>query len=126
MNHFFVGHDMTHIIAGLETSAGGEVALGGFQMGMRNNDINVSVLLASLVAHEAGFESPGTFAPEERTLEQAGAAVLVADEIARGSQCGENFSLVDHVALTNFPLSEVRTHFGVLRPENPDDGHHWW
>lgn len=126
MNHFFVGHDMTHIIAGLETTAAGEVALSGFQMGMNDNDINVSALLASLVAHEAGFGSPGTFTAEERTLQQSGAAVLLAKEIARGSQCSGDFSLVDHFALAHLPLSEVREHFGVLPPEDLDDGHHWW
>ncbi len=126
INHFFVGHDMTHVIAGLTTTALGEVALSAFQMGMDDNDLNIAALLASLVCHEAGFGTPGTFATEDSTLAAPGAADLFGRELARGSACAGDFSLVDHFALAPLPLTEVRGMFGVRPPEAPDDGHHHW
>lgn len=126
MNHFFVSHDMTHVIAGIEPTGAGEVALSAFQMGMDDNDVNASALLASLVVHEAGFAAPPSVKAEERILDQAGAAELLAAELARGSRCSGDFSLVDHFALAGLALADVRTGFGVAAPENPADGHHCW
>ncbi len=126
MNHFFVGHDMTHVIAGIEPTAAGEVALSAFQMAMDDNPVNRSALLASLVAHEAGFGSPRTFEAEERTLADVGAAELLGREMDRGGRCTADFSLVDHLALAPLPLAEVRRRFGVGPPEPSDDGHHHW
>lgn len=126
LNHFFVSHDMTHVIAGISTTAEGEVALSAFQLGMGDNEINAGALLASLIAHEAGFGSPGTFAPESETLASDVAAELLADELARGSGCTDDFSLVDHFALAPLPLAEVRALFGVEAPSRPDDDHHCW
>ena len=126
MNHFFVAHDMTHVIAGIEPTGAGEVALSAFQMGMDDNDVNASALLASLVVHEAGFASPPTVRAEERILDETGAAELLALELARGARCTEDFSLVDHFALAPLPIAEVRARFGVEPPRDPDDGHHCW
>lgn len=126
LNHFFVAHDMTHVIAGLGTTAQAEVALSAFQMGMNDNDTNVSALLASLVCHEAGFGTPGTFEPEEATLASPGAARLLAEELARGSACVADFSLVDHFALAAEPLDHVRRTFGVMPPADPEQEHHCW
>ena len=126
LNHFFVGHDMTHVIAGISTTAEGEVALSAFQMGMNDNDVNAGALLASLIAHEAGFGNPGTIHAESETLATDAAAELLAEELARGSACTDDFSLVDHLALAPLPLAEVRERFGVVAPSNPHDDHHLW
>jgi len=126
MNHFFVSHDMTHVIAGIEPTGAGEVALSAFQMGMNDNDVNASALLASLVVHEAGFAAPPSVKAEERILDEPGAADLLARELARGSQCTDDFSLADHLALADRPLAEVRARFGVEPPTDPHDGHHCW
>jgi hypothetical protein len=126
MNHFFVAHDMTHVIAGIEPTGAGEVALSAFQMGMDDNDVNASALLASLVVHEAGFGAPPTVDAEERILDGAGAAELLALELARGARCTADFSLVDHLALAPLPLADVRARFGVAPPRDPADGHQQW
>ena len=126
LNHFFVAHDMTHVIAGISTTAAGEVALSAFQMGMDDNPTNTGALLASLIAHEAGFGTPGTFDLESETLADSGAMTLLVDELARGSSCTGDFSLVDHLAIAEVPLAEVRERFGVPAPNDPDDGHHIW
>lgn len=126
MNHFFVSHDMTHVIAGLEPTAAGEIALSAFQMAMDDNPVNTGALLCSLVVHEAGLGSSPTFGSEERVLAEPGAARLLGEELARGARCTGDASAADHFALAPLPLAEVRERFGVGPPNDPDDGHHHW
>ena len=126
MNHFYVAHDMTHVIAGIEPTGPGEVALSGFQWAMNDNEVNSAALLASLVVHEAGFGQAGTLTTETGQLGMTGAAELLGQEMSRGSRCTGDFSLVDHFALAGEPLAEVRKSFGVQPPDDPEDGHHNW
>ncbi|MBU6244111.1 MAG: hypothetical protein KGP12_02735 [Actinomycetales bacterium] len=125
-NHFFVSHDMTHTIAGLSTTIAGEVALSAFQFAMNNNRINRAALLASLVAHEAGFAHPGHLRQADTAvLADDSAVLLLSQEMARGGQCGADFSLVDHFDLAPLPLAEIRAAYGVRPPANASDGHHF-
>ena len=126
LNHFYVSHDMTHVIAGIGTTAAAEVALSAFQMAMDDNDINVAALLSSLIVHEVGFGSAGKVEGETHTLAGPGAAELIAAELARGSHCTADFSIIDHLAIAEVPLAEVRAQFGVRPPNDPHDGHHHW
>ncbi|MFM7509646.1 MAG: hypothetical protein ACKO5A_08875 [Actinomycetota bacterium] len=126
INHFFVGHDMTHTIAGIEPTGPGEVALSAFQMAAEDNPLNTAALLASLVVHEVGFERSPSVAAEAGILATPGAAELLGSEMARGAACTADFSLADHFELAPLPLSVVRERFGVLAPVDPDDGHHCW
>ena len=91
-----------------------------------DNEVNRGALLASLVVHEAGFARSESSAAEAGVLATPGAAELLGQEMARGAACTADFSLVDHMALFERPLAEVREEFGVGRPPDPDDGHHWW
>ena len=127
MTHFYVAHDMTHGIAGIGTTSPGEIALSGFMVAMDDNDVNFSALLASLVIHEAGFGRPTSIPnAETETLSLDGASELLGQEMARGAKCTADFSLVDHLALAPLPLDEVRRRFGVVAPDDPDDGFHIW
>lgn len=126
MNHFFVSHDMTHVIAGIEPTAAGEIALSAFQMAVDDNPVNTGALLCSLVVHEAGLGASPTFGSEERILAEPGAARLLGEELARGAACTGDFSLADHFALAPLPIAEVRARFGVGPPPDPHDGHHHW
>lgn len=126
MNHFFVAHDMTHVIAGIEPTGPGELALSAFQMAMNDNEVNRSALLASLIVHEVGIGNAGKLTSESGTLADGSAAELFGQELARGAQCSADFSLVDHFELAALPLNEVRDRFGVMPPIDPDDGHHHW
>jgi hypothetical protein len=126
MNHFYMAHDMTHVIAGIEPTGPGEVALSAFQWAMNDNSVNSAALLASLVVHEAGFGQAGTLTTESGQLGVGGAAQLLGEEMSRGSHCSSDFSLVDHFELVAVPLTEVRESFGVQPPEDPHDGHHCW
>ena len=126
INHFFVSHDMTHTIAGLATTIAGEVALSAFQFAMNNNQQNRAALLASLIAHEAGFAHPAHLADADiAILAQDSAVLLLGQELRRGSQCTADFSLVDHFELAPLQLAEVRAEFGVKPPVNVQDGHHF-
>ena len=126
LNSFFLAHDMTHVIAGIDTSAQGEVALGAFQMAMDDNDVNVSAMISSFIIHEAGFGTPTTIAEAQHdVLLRPGAIDLLGQEIARGAACSSDFALVDHIALAPLPLEEVRARYGVRPPVDPGDGHHF-
>ena len=124
MNHFYVGHDMTHVISGIGTTAEAEVALSAFLMAMADDSVNRSALLASLIVHEAGFGDSNKVKAEQGILARPGAAELLAAEIARGGECTADFSRADHFAMAERPLAEIRAEFGVLTPANTDDGHH--
>jgi hypothetical protein len=124
MNHFYVGHDMTHVISGIGTTAEAEVALSAFLMAMADDSVNRSALLASLIVHEAGFGDSNKVKAEQGILARPGAAELLAAEIARGGECIADFSRADHFAMAERPLADVRAEFGVLTPANTDDGHH--
>jgi len=124
MNHFYVGHDMTHVISGIGTTAEAEVALSAFLMAMVDDSVNRSALLASLIVHEAGFGDSNKVKAEQGILARPGAAELLAAEIARGGECSADFSRVDHFAMADRPLAEIRAEFGVLTPANTADGHH--
>jgi hypothetical protein len=126
MNHWFVAHDTTHVIAGIEPTGPGEIALSAFQMAMDDNEVNRGALLASLVVHEAGFAGSASSAAEAGILATPGAAELLGQEMERGAACTADFSLADHMALFDRPLAEVREEFGVGAPPDPADGHHCW
>ena len=126
MNHWFVAHDTTHVIAGIEPTGPGEIALSAFQMAMDDNDVNRGALLASLVVHEAGFAGSESSAAEAGTLADPAAADLLGQEMERGAACLADFSLADHMSMFDRPLAEVREQFGVVPPADPSDGHHHW
>ena len=125
LNHLYLAHDMTHVIAGIAATPAGEIALSAFQLAMQDNPINESALLASLVTHEAGFVSANpTLAPEQSSLDSPSAAYLLASELKRGSACSADFSLVDHLALAPLPLAAVRQRFNVCPPLRPSSVDH--
>ena len=126
LNSLYVAHDMTHVISGISITPAGEIALSAFQLAMGPNQVNESALLASLITHEAGFVSVNpSLRPDDASLDNSSAAHLLSSEMARGSCCNGDFSLVDHFQLAHLPLSRVRELFNVLPPKNPDDGHHF-
>ena len=126
LNHLYVAHDSTHVIAGIAATGAGEIALSAFQLAMQDNPINESALLASLITHEAGFVSANpTIQPDRASLNTPMAAQMLAQEMARGSRCSGDFSLVDHFDLAPMPLDEVRRQFNVEAPADLDDGHHF-
>ena len=109
----YVSHDMNHVIAGYEPTGPGEIALGAFTLAMCDNDANWIQFIASLSIHEAGIVQHGEIMPKASTLSRPGATDLLADAFQRGAQCTSDFSQAEHLTMVDWPLADVRAHFGV-------------
>jgi ubiquinone biosynthesis protein Coq4 len=109
----FVSHDMCHVIAGYEPTGQGEIALGAMQLAVADNDPHWIQFLGNLGVHEAGFLQTDTLVPKTASLTRQGATDLLAEAFLRGSQCTGDFTAVDHLALVELPLADVRGRFGV-------------
>ena len=106
----FTAHDMTHVIAGYGPTGLEEVALGAMQIGMADSEVHWIQFLGNLGVHEARFVHH-TDAPP--VLAAPGAMEVVAHGFERGSATRQDFTLVDHLAMADLPLEEVRDRFGV-------------
>lgn len=126
VNHLYIDHDMIHVIAGIEPTGEGEIALGAFQSAMDDTPTSTFAFLSALIVHEAGFTNLDNLAATEGTLSRPGAITLMAEDLARGARCTGSFAFVDHFEIAAVPLAEVRERFGVQPPLHPDDGHHHW
>ena len=109
----YVSHDMNHVISGYEPTGPGEIALGAFTLAMNDNDANWIQFVANLSIHEAGLVQHGAIAPKDSTLTRPGATDLLGEALWRGAQCTADFSQADHLVMVNWPLADVRAHFGV-------------
>jgi hypothetical protein len=109
----YVSHDMNHVIAGYEPTGPGEIALGAFTLAMCDNDANWIQFIANLAIHEAGLVQHGDIMPKAATMSRPGAAELVGDAFHRGAQCTSDFSQAEHLTMVDWPLADVRAHFGV-------------
>jgi hypothetical protein len=109
----YVSHDMNHVIAGYEPTGPGEIALGAFTLAMNDNDANWIQFIANLAIHEAGLVQHGAIMPKDSTLTRPGATELLGEALWRGAQCHTDFSQADHLGMADWPLVDVREHFGV-------------
>ncbi len=110
----FVSHDMCHVIAGYEPIAVDEIALGAMQLGMTDSDAHWLQFLGNLGVHEAGFlDGGGSLVPKEGGLSRPGAPGTIAHAMWRGAQCTTDFTTVDHLALADLPLADIRASFGI-------------
>jgi len=106
----FAAHDMTHVIAAYGPSGLEEVALGAMQIGMADTEAHWIQFLGNLGVHEARFIHDIDGPP---VLAAPGAMEVVAHAFERGTRTDQDFSLVDHLAMADLPLDEVRSRFGV-------------
>ena len=109
----FVAHDMNHVIAGYEPTGQGEIALGAMQLGIADNDAHWLQFLGNLGVHEAGYLRVGELVPKTASLTRAGAPEMLAQAFTRGAACTGDFTDIDHLALVEVPLADVREQFGV-------------
>lgn len=116
---FFIHHDMSHLVAGLGPSAPGEMALGGFHLGMEDNEDHWIGFVTGLAAYELGALGGEDFESKEGVLEREGAIELLVESFLRGTHCTSNFSEVSLLELADLPISEVRARFGVRPPREP-------
>jgi hypothetical protein len=135
---YYVSHDMNHVIAGYEPTGPGEIALGAFKLAMSDTDANWMAFVANLMIHEAGLIKHGTseaaqFVPYggeiypdargEGALHLPGAAEELAEALARGAAVEGDFSQIDHLAIADRPLVEIRAAYHVVpRRDGYDEG----
>jgi hypothetical protein len=110
----FVSHDMCHVIGGYEPIGVEEIALGAMQLGMTDSDAHWMQFMGNLGVHESGYlDGGGKLVPKEGTLGRPGAAETVAHAFWRGARTTTDFTTVDHLALADQPLEDVRASFGI-------------
>jgi ubiquinone biosynthesis protein Coq4 len=110
----FVAHDMTHVITGYEPTGPGELALGAFQISMNDSDAHWIAFLGSIAIHEAGYFNDRGFVGKESTLARPGAVETLAEAFTRGQQCTGDFTAIDHLAMADRPLADIRADFNVV------------
>jgi hypothetical protein len=115
----YVNHDMNHVITGYEPTAAGEVARSGFLWAANDSRRNWLELLVTLSIHESGVLNHGAIRAKVATLDRQGVPELFGEGLERGSQCVIDLSQVDHLALVELPLDQVREQFHVVPLAHP-------
>ena len=140
---YYVCHDMNHVITGYEATGPGEIALGAFKLALKDSEANWLASLTNFLIHEVGLFKHGTdlqFVPyggggepyhgidgKRGALDLPGAAELLDEAFRRGSACTGDFSSLDHLAIADVPLVEIRRQFNVRPLAVPmfDDAEFW-
>ena len=140
---YYVCHDMNHVISGYEPTGPGEIALGAFKLALHDSEANWLASLTNFLIHEVGLFIHGTdqqFVPyggdgepyhgidgKRGALDLPGAAELLAEALRRGALCTGDFSTLDHLAIADVPLVELRRQFNVVPLSLPmfDDAEFW-
>ena len=110
---FFFAHDMNHVIAGYEPVGIDEVALSGMLLAADDSDENWILMLTSMAAYEVGIFGSDDFEAKEGIFGRSGMAEVFAEALTRGAACSAPFATADHWEMADWPLEEVRAHFGV-------------
>ena len=115
----YVNHDMNHVITGYEPTAPGEIARSGFLWSANDSRRNWLEFLITMSIHETGVLNHGDIRAKIATLDRQGVPELLGEGLARGAQCEVDLSQVDHLALVELPLSQVRDQFNVVPLAHP-------
>lgn len=115
----YVNHDMNHVITGYEPTGPGEMARSGFLWAANGSRRNWLELLLTLSVHETGVLNHGDIRAKVATMDRHGAPELFGEGLARGALCSVDLSQVDHLAIAEWPLEEVRRRFNVIPLAHP-------
>jgi hypothetical protein len=107
-------HYVNHVITGYEPTAPGEIARSGFLWAANDSRRNWLEFLVTLSIHESGVLNHGAIRAKVSTLDRQGVPELFGEGLERGSQCSVDLSQVDHMALVELPLDQVREQFNVV------------
>jgi hypothetical protein len=103
-----VAHDFTHVIAGYEPVPIDELALQAMLVAATDGDEHFTALVAVLGLSEVGMLAFPDVEPKVNLLQRPGATEALADAVRRGQECHLDFEAVDHLALVDEPLADVR------------------
>jgi ubiquinone biosynthesis protein Coq4 len=115
----YVNHDMNHVITGYEPTAPGEIARSGFLMAANESRRNWLEFLMTMSIHETGVLNHGNIRAKVATLDREGVPELFGEGLERGSRCTTDLSQVDHLAIAERPLDQVREQFNVVPLAHP-------
>ena len=139
---YYLWHDMGHVITGYEATSIGEVCLGAFKLALHDSDANWMASLTNFMIHEAGLFKPGSQVQyvsnrgsgdpygtdcTKGVMEDPSAPDFLAEALQRGSTCTGDFTSLDHLAIADVPLIEIRSQYNVvpLKQSMFDDAHLW-
>ena len=103
-----VAHDFTHVIAGYEPVPIDELALQAMLVAATDGDEHFTALVAVLGLSEVGMLAFPDVEPKTNLLQRPGATEALSDAVRRGQECHLDFEALDHLALIDQPLADVR------------------
>jgi ubiquinone biosynthesis protein Coq4 len=115
----YVNHDMNHVITGYEPTAPGEIARSGFLWAANDSRHNWLEFLMTMSIHESGVLNHGEIRAKVATLARPGVPELFGEGLERGAQCTVDLPQIDHLALAEVPLSQIRAQFNVVPLAHP-------
>lgn len=111
-----IGHDFAHVLAGYEPVPEGELALQALLVAGAGGAQHASGLMASLLLFEVGLLPFPDIEPKQAVLDRPGATVLFVDGLERGITLEVDLQELDHFALADRDLVELRAELGVSPP----------
>ncbi|CAB4674099.1 unannotated protein [freshwater metagenome] len=115
-------HDFDHVITGYDTDPPGELALQAMLLASNGFQDHFSSLVASLLLYESASLPFLTIIPKEAVLDRDGAMDLLANGFLRGQMTTVDCRSLDHMAIVNRPLAEIRRDCGIEPLSQPA---HW-
>lgn len=115
-------HDFDHVITGYDTDPPGELALQAMLLASNGFHDHFSSLVASLLLYESASLPFLTIVPKEAVLDRDGAMDLLANGFLRGQMTTLDCRSLDHMAIVNRPLAEIRRECGIEPLAQPA---HW-
>lgn len=115
-DRFLVPHDFTHVLTDYPPDRHGEIAVNVLACTATGTERYFGSVVSSLALHEGGlFRSRRGNVPTGSALADPDGASMLADAVARGFACTSDPMTLDHLALADEPLEEVRASLN-LRP----------
>ncbi len=110
-----VKHDFSHVLAGYEPNNGvDELALNMMLVSVSDGGHHhFCNLMGSLSLHETGIFESTEETPKQASLDRPGAPEVFAEAMRRGAECRVDFWDIDHLAVANEPLEDVRRELGI-------------
>ncbi|MGA7417864.1 MAG: hypothetical protein WBW80_07720 [Acidimicrobiales bacterium] len=109
-----VNHDFSHVITGYKPNdAVEEVALSAMLVSSANGEEHFSALAASMALYEVGLFDILGINPTKGVLDRHGAPDVFADAMRRGASCSADISSIDHLALADQPIRDVRASLSI-------------
>ena len=109
-----VAHDFSHVLTGYRPNdAVEEVALSAMLVSMTNGEGHFSALTASMALYEVDLFDLPNISGTKGVLGRPGAPEVFADALRRGARCTADFATLDHLALADQPLADVRERLGI-------------